>query len=356
MRVLLLSRYGRLAASSRIRSYQYIPYLEARGVNVTVSPLLGDGYVRDLYAGRRKRVGAILEAYLRRLGHLLKSHHFDLLWIEKELLPWLPAWGEMVLEHRGIPYVVDYDDAVFHRYDLHPKSLVRSLLGRKIDAVMRRAALVVVGNDYLADRAMRAGAKRVEYLPSVVDLDRYRVAPRIQDGVFTVGWIGSPGTSRYLSVVRSALAQVLKNSGARLVLVGSGKVQLEGVPVVTRPWSEATEVTDIQSFDVGVMPLPDEPWERGKSGYKLIQYMACSLPVVASPVGVNQQIIEDGVNGFLADSPAEWAHALLSLRDNPDLRTRMGRAGRLKVEAEYCLQATGPRLVSLLRRVVEEHS
>src|SRR5215208_2854220 len=229
MKVLLLSVYDHLGSSSRVRFLQYIPYLEAQGIDVTVAPLLSDNYVEDLYVGRgRRRARAILNAYPRRLGHLLKGHRFDLLWIERELLPLLPSWVEAMLVPRDIPYVVDYDDAWFKIYDLHPKRLVRALLAGKIDAVMRRAALVVAGNDYLADYAWRSGAKRVGYLPSVVDLTRYRVAPRTKDEVFTIGWLGSPATAQDLHLLRSALTSVLKDGDVRLVLVGSGEVELLG--------------------------------------------------------------------------------------------------------------------------------
>jgi len=350
LKVLLFSRYTRLGASSRVRSYQYIPYLKEQGIDVTVSPLLGDDYIKNLYSGNKKRFGSIITAYFRRLGVLFRSHRFDLLWIEKELFPWLPALAETILQWFNIPYVVDYDDAVFHRYDLHSISLVRLLLGRKIDGIMRRAALVIVGNDYLAERAFRAGAKRVEYLPTVIDLKRYNLAnKKVNNKSFNIGWIGSPSTAKYLNLISPVLSEVCKDEKTRLILVGSGQIELQNIPLVIRKWSEKTEVADIQSFDVGIMPLPDEPWERGKCGYKLIQYMACGIPVVASPVGVNKKIVENGVNGFLAQSEADWVEALTTLCNNPDLRKQMGKAGRIKVEKEYCIQVTAPKLAALLR-------
>jgi glycosyltransferase involved in cell wall biosynthesis len=354
MKLLLLTRYSRLGASSRLRYYQYLPHLKAQGIDVKVAPLLGDDYLRDLCADKRKNLAAIFRAYFRRLDHLLNSSRFDLLWVEYEILPWFPAWGEGILASLGLPYVVDYDDAIFHRYDMHPRSIVRVLLGRKIDRVMRRAALVVVGNQYLADRARKAGAKRVEYLPTVVDLERYRAVPYHDNSVFTIGWIGSATTAQYLHIVSSALAEVCRHGSARLVLVGSGQVQLDGVPTDIRPWSEETEAADIQGFDVGIMPMPDDPWTRGKCGYKLVQYMACGRPVVASRAGVNPEIVEDGVNGFLAATTSDWVHAFNALRENPALRKRMGRSGLVKVETNYCLEVTVPRLASLLRSVIGE--
>jgi len=352
MRILVLSRYSWLGASSRVRCYQYIPYLEAQGFRVTIAPLLDDDYIRNLYAGKPKRPVSIVGAYLRRLRGLLSVRHYDLLWIEKELFPWLPSWVEVLLAHGTIPYVVDYDDAIFHRYDIHPNKLARLLLGSKIDRVMGGAALVVAGNDYIAERARQAGAKRVEYLPSVIDLDRYPLAPARKNTDFTIGWVGTPITAGYLYPVRAALSEVCYGDKARLILVGAGVIGLAGVPIESHSWSEETEVAEIQGFDVGIMPIPDEPWECGKCGYKLIQYMACGRPVVASPVGMNNQIVENGVNGFLASTAVEWVRALNTLKDDPNLGERMGKAGRKKVEEKYCIQVTAPRLASLLRSVV----
>lgn len=349
VKVLALTRYGRLGASSRLRFYQYLPFMEKQGIKVEVVPLFGDDYLEDLYVGRGRRKIGILRAYLRRIGCLIGARHFDLLWIEKELFPYLPPWGETLLEVLAVPYVVDYDDAIFHNYDLHPNRLVRFCLSAKIDEVMKRAAVVVVGNDYLGDRARRAGAKRVEYIPTVIDLERYQITPKPQEKPFTIGWIGSPPTAGYIKLVQPALSEVCKDGKARVVLVGSGPVELEDVPVEVLPWSEDGEVAAVQSFDVGIMPLLDEPWERGKCGYKLIQYMACGRPVIASPVGINQQIVEQGVNGFLASSIADWVAALNKLRDNISLREAMGRAGRSKVEKHYCVQVTAPRLVEILQ-------
>ena len=133
------------------------------------------------------------------------------------------------------------------------------------------------------------------------------------------------------------------------MLVGARDAAVDGLPAEARPWSEATEVKDILGFDVGIMPLPDEPWERGKCGYKLIQYMACARPVIASPVGANRQIVEQGVNGFLAETYDDWRSALDMLYAAPELRARLGAAGRRKVETAYCTRVTAPRLANLLK-------
>ena len=348
MRVLALTRYSSLGPSSRVRFYQYVPSLTSYGMEVQVAPLLGNDYVRNLYGGKRQPVFSVLRAYISRIAYLLNSGHFDLLWIEKELLPWLPTRFESLFLRRGIPCVVDYDDAVFHRYDQHHNRLIRAFLGKKIDMIMRQATTVVVGNEYLAERAGHSGARKIERLPSVVDINRYTVKEKTGEQ-FRIGWIGSPVTAPYLGLIKDALEEVTKQTGARLVLVGAGDQDpLPGVAKDVLTWSEDSEVAQIQSFDVGIMPLPDGPFEQGKCGYKLIQYMACGLPVVASPVGVNTHIVEQGTTGFWATSTADWVEALIMLSKDTGMRTALGNAGRKMVEQEYSLQVTAPHLYEIL--------
>jgi len=347
LNILALPRYQRLGPSSRVRFYQYFPALRERGFVIQDAPFFSDEYVRRLYAKEPTQLREVFSAYLRRLATLMHAQDFDLLWLEKEFLPWMPAWIEVLLARQ--PYVVDYDDAVFHRYDLHRNAFVRRVLGRKIDRVMQNATLVVAGNEYLAERARTAGAKRVEILPSVVDADLYAPALARASG-FTIGWIGSPVTAPYLEQVRPALEMLTSGNQAKVSLIGAGDaIKWKNANVQILPWREEDEIQNIQQFDVGIMPLVDEPFERGKCGYKLIQYMACGLSVIASPVGVNRQIVEHGVTGFLAESEQDWQKALIFLRENPEKRREMGMAGRAKMEREYSLQAATPKLASLLR-------
>jgi glycosyltransferase involved in cell wall biosynthesis len=339
-----------------MRFYQFIPELERRGWSVTVSAFFSDGDLEDLYAGRRRRVGSLIAAALRRLRAVGTARRFDVVWLEYEVWPWLPFTCETRLFATGVPVVVDYDDAIFHRYDLHGSVLVRSLLGAKIDRVMAAAAVVVCGNDYIADRARRAGARRVELLPTVVDPERYDQLDSSAGRPFTVGWIGSPSTASYLHLVEESLRDVCGAGQGRVVLVGSGPVTLAGVPLEVRPWAEETEAAEVASFDVGIMPLPDTPWERGKCGYKLIQYMAAGKPVVASPVGVNRSMVDEGVNGLLAAGSAEWTAALAFLRDDAAARRRMGAAGRRRVEETYGLSAISGKLAAILEGAARRRS
>ncbi|WPZ27564.1 glycosyltransferase family 4 protein (plasmid) [Sulfitobacter pontiacus] len=280
----------------------------------------------------------------------------DIVWLEKEALPWIPWLIERALLPDGVPIVSDYDDAVFHRYDQHRLRAVRAILGKKINHVMASSDLVLAGNPYLADHALRAGSPNVEIVPTVVDLDAYNIRAEVAGGdALRVGWIGTPQTWKTLAhPVHKVLEPVLKKQRAFFLAVGAG-MQPETIETLQiLPWTENTEVALIQNMDIGVMPLPDTPWTRGKCGYKLIQYMACGLPVVASPVGVNCDIVEHGVNGFLAESDDEWRIAISTLLNDAELRCRMGAAGRRKVEKQYALQVWGPRLAQLLRAVAEK--
>lgn len=347
MKVLLLSRYGAMGASSRVRFLQYLPYFKAQGVNVSVVPLFSDAYVRALYEGG-SRWREVVAGYMRRIGALLHVRRFDVVIIEKELFPFLPAFAERLLHVSGVPYVVDYDDALFHRYDLHSSKLVRGVLGRKIDAVMRHAAVVVAGNDYLAERARQAGARRVELIPTVVDTHRYQPRQAPPNETPVIGWIGTPNTSRYLQPLLPVFEALQARMRVRVVAVGARSEDFAGTPVETLPWSEETEVESIQQFDIGIMPLADSPWERGKCGYKLIQCMACGVPVVASPVGVNTVIVNPGKNGLLARDD-EWEEQLTTLLQDPELRRSFGAEGRKDVENWYSLEVQAPRLLNAIR-------
>ena len=354
MKLIMFTRYTRLGASSRVRCYQYLPSLTAAGINVTISPLFSDTYVKGLRRNR-KALGEVLTGYDRRIKMMLRLREFDVIWIEKEALPWFPFWLERMLLPTRIPYLLDYDDAVFHYYDQSPNSLVRALLANKHPRLMRAAAAVIVGNDYIGEFARRARARGVEKLPTVVDLERYSfpIGRTVRDGTdqLCVGWIGQESTASYLAPYKQLFERLAATRKFHFVAVGID-ARSKGLPMQAVPWTEDSEVATLSDFDVGIMPLIDGPFERGKCGYKLIQYMACGLPVVASPVAVNNEIVERGINGFLPSTPEEWEQALLKLLADPDLRRRMGASGRQKVEREYSLSVAAQKFVGLLMEAV----
>jgi glycosyltransferase involved in cell wall biosynthesis len=336
---------------------QYLPYLRSNGFMVEFAPLLPDGILQTRYVQGRYSLLHLASAFVSRLGIFWKKEKVNALWIEKELFPWLPFWLERLLLGK-IPYVLDYDDAVFHQYDQHQFWWVRRMYGNKLDRLMTDSALVVAGNAYLAHRAQVAGAKHIYLLPTAIDLDRY-IYPRVfvqSGGLPRIVWIGSPSTAAYLQLIAEALGILANRIPFILRLIGCPAMQIAGVKVEVVSWTEDTEVASIRACDIGVMPLSDSPWTRGKCGYKLIQYMACGLPVVASPVGANLDILDDGINGYFADSPDAWVAVLSQLLEDQVLRFAMGAKGREKVEQNYCIQKTAPELSALLQSVTQEYS
>jgi len=348
MRVLLLSRYDRLGSSSRLRSFQYLDLLRGAEWDVTVSPLLSDEYIERLYAGRKRQLGDIICGYGQRVLALLDARKYDIVWIESELFPWIPKILERILLPAHIPYILDFDDAVFHRYDMHPWPIVRWGLGRKIDALMRNAAVVVAGNEYIRERAFAAGAHHIEILPTVIDLSRYSSTSVTPRAIPVIGWIGTPNTQPHLEVASAALCELSRKHAFKVLLVGADEGAIPTVAHETVEWREDTEVESIRKLDIGIMPLIESPFAKGKCGYKLIQYMACGLPVVASPIGINSKLVEHGKNGYLANSRETWIEALSALLSSRELRATMGAEGRRQVEAQYSLAATGPKLLRIM--------
>ena len=260
LRVLLLTRYGRTGASSRLRFLQYLPGLDRYDIDVHPAPFLDDVYLRELYDGRRPSMGRVLAFYSERLHCLVKSREFDVVWIEKEVLPWVPDWlARTVLG--SLPLIIDFDDAWHLRYSRSPNPLVRWTLGHKLERMAQRADFVIVANKFLQNWAEDAGADQVTCIPTVVDLRRYPQTPLPPAEPFTIGWIGTPETAPYLDTIKSALKQVLAKPATRLLLVGAEPSFLPLPNVETQSWSEAREADLLQRMHVGIMPLPQGAWE-----------------------------------------------------------------------------------------------
>ncbi|MBI1385744.1 MAG: glycosyltransferase [Rhizobiales bacterium] len=354
VRVCVFSKYDEQGASSRVRLYGYADRFRKAGIEPHYYPLLDGQYLRNLYAGRPRDRLHLMGRLAGRLGQLTNLRKFDILWIEYELFPYLPSVFERLVSR---PFVLDFDDAIFHNYDMSPSPLVRGLLGRKIDVAMARASAVTVGNSYLAGRAEAAGARRILNVPTPIEAARVvREPPAAQplNGPLRIGWIGTPVTARYLSIVRDAIAEVARRQPVEIVLIGTATSPLDGLPVRYVPWTLATEAESLAAIDVGIMPLDKTPWSLGKCSFKLLQYMASGKPVIASPVGMNNDVVRPDVNGFHATDTASWVMAFERLAGDPALRARLGAGGRDLVLSQYTYDATAPRLVALFQELVAE--
>lgn len=347
MKVLGLSLYGPLAASTRYRLQQYVPGLKEAGIELDVHGLLDDTYLRSRFQGRRLPVASMLRSGGVRLGQLLRQRQYDGAVVYCELFPFMPGFIEQALLR--VPYLCDFDDAFYLKYRGGWRGKVPGL-GNKFDGLLARATAVTAGSRVLADHAARLNPA-VTLLPTVVDIRRYTPVPRDQVRPFTVGWIGSPSTAPYLEALVAPLSELGREGAVRLVVIGGPAPAIDGVEVVQLPWSEDTEVDLINDFDVGVMPLTDTEWSRGKCAFKLIQYMACGVPVVASPVGANRDVVVPEC-GFLASGTEAWLAALRRLRDDPETRARMGASGRARVVEGFSLQRNLPLLEAAIQRVV----
>lgn len=349
IKALGLALYGPLAASTRYRLEQYAPGLAEHGIDLQMHHLLGDEYLRCRFAGCRPSAAPLLRAGWERLSLLLNRQRFDAVMLYAELFPLLPGWLERRIL-RQMPYVYDLDDAFYLKYRRGRFGIMRPALGGKFDTLMAGAAAVTAGSGILAEYAQQHN-RNTCLLPTVVDTERYRPAPRAERAQFTVGWIGSPTTAPYLAQLVRPLARLGEEGPVRLLVVGGKAPRIPHITVEEAEWSEATEIERINSFDVGVMPLPDDEWARGKCAFKLIQCMACGVPVAASNVGANAEAVSADC-GFLADCAEDWSAALRFLRDHPEARRRMGAAGRARVEQQYSLRRTLSVLAEILRSIV----
>jgi glycosyltransferase involved in cell wall biosynthesis len=282
-------------------------------------------------------------AWFRRLRSAWRSREFGVVYLHREAALVGPAWIERLCHLRNPRLVYDFDDAIWLRY-VSPRNRYLSYLKApgKTKAICRMASAVTVGNETLAAFARRYNPC-VTIVPSTVSLREYRPRPVSSIGKDPViGWTGSHSSAQYLRLVEGPLRRF------KLLVIGVGDYRLDGVQVECRPWRETTEVEDLWSADVGIMPLTDDPWTNGKCAMKAIQYMGVGIPAVVSPVGANRDVVTHGVCGFHASSDADWVSALERLVDSEDLRVRMGVEGRRRVEQHYSAEVHAPRLAALL--------
>ena len=340
--------YSPLAASTRYRLSQFVPGLASRGIQVDVAPMLGDGYLRTRFTTGKVSPIELARGLIARASQLAGQYRYDAAWLQCELIPFAP--GRLEAGLLRIPYVYDFDDAFQTKYRSGRFERFKPILGDKFDHVVRKASAVFAGNAHLYEYATGLN-DQCTIVPTVIDHAKYLKRYSVREaGVFNVGWIGSPSSIVALKEVEAALAALAKETRVRLSVIGGIAPDIAGVDVVNIEWSEATEVEEMRSFDVGIMPLPDNPWTRGKCAFKLIQYMACAIPVIASPVGANRDVVTEEC-GILADGDEAWLNAFRFIRDNPEAADAMGDAGRLRVEGRFSLQSQLPIVEQVLRSI-----
>jgi hypothetical protein len=339
-RILFLGS-GLDAASWRFRVGQYLPHLRERGFEVDSA---------DLH-----------RPLPQRLATLAAAARYDAVCVHRVLLPpFEAAW----LRRAAPRYMFDFDDAIMLRDSAHPRfdSWQRR---RRLRRMLRGAHTVIAGNAYLAAWARRYHAD-VAVIPTAVDLTAY--GDRTEDwGLRTeseslspqssvlspavIGWIGTSSNLMYVRQRLPALRRLVEHQPeVTIKIVCDRPLEAPGLPLINQPWSLAGEVADLRSFQIGIMPLPDDPWTRGKCAVKILQYFAAGLPVVCSPVGANLDVVEHGRSGYFAAGDDEWIARLDELLADADLRRRLGAHGRRVVEERFSVQMILPRLLETLLR------
>jgi glycosyltransferase involved in cell wall biosynthesis len=339
----------------RYRIEQWQGGLKQSGVEITFAAFEDKSLNTVLYAKKqwlRKGFG-IGHAFFRRLSAIKQSKSYDLVYVFREAALLGPSIFERLIHFRRVPLVFDFDDAVFLPYR-SPSNGWLSLLKApgKTETICRLASQVMVGNNYLAEYARRFN-RNVTVIPTTIDTETYRVQPLRNASSPVIGWTGSYSTVQHLDLLRSALAELSRRERFRVRVIGPPDHKLEGVDVEVVPWRSRTEVQDLAAVDIGIMPLPDNPWSRGKCGCKALQYMGLGIPAVCSPVGMNTDLIRDGENGFLASNPEEWMAKLTLLLRSPELRRKLGLAGRKTVEEGYSAASQVPRVHEVFRSAIK---
>ncbi|PKI02284.1 glycosyltransferase family 4 protein [Glaciecola sp. 33A] len=357
-RVLVLTKYDDLGASSRVRFLQYESLLKNNGIEMVIRPLLCNSYLKSIYSGEKISKLYLIKAYIKRCLVLFDIKSFDFVWLEKEIFPGLPAIFERILCYSGVSVVVDYDDATFHSYDMSSSKLFRFFLSKKIDNVAKYSTHVVVGNKYLEKRLQRSN-RNITLIPTTIVEASYSFlkeeVPTGDDSQRPViGWIGTPYTQKYLTGVSEIIDRLSENFSFTLLLIGANdnaKEFFKSTNVQVNKWTKDQEVNSLNKIDIGIMPLPNESWEMGKCGYKLIQCMALGKPVVGSDVGVNRDIISLLGSGYVASNEAEWYESLAILLSDDSVRQECSINASKTIRLNYTAESQIQRLMFIFKNL-----
>jgi len=316
--------------SCRYRVLQYLPYLKEKGINVSIH-----FYKRN---------------WLDKLKFYNTLGQYDIFYIHRKLFAPPEFW---YIRKKAKKIIYDFDDAVMYRSSSskNPHSFSRRI---KFATMMKGVHFVVAGNQFLRSEVLPYNS-RVEIIPTSVDLSRYHLkGDHTKKEAVTLGWLGSSSTLKYLRSLLPILERVYqKHPCFQIKIVCDQFLESSKIPVIKKQWSEEEEEVDLKSFDIGLMPLSVDLWSQGKCGFKIVQYYGVGVPAICTPVGVNRDIVEDGVNGFWAKDEGQWERSLLTLIREEGLRREMGLKGRKTVEKGYSLEVNAPHLLNVLKRVVQ---
>lgn len=356
MRVLaLMPALYDTSPGQRYRLEQWDPLLRERGVEITYEPFEDPELHALLYKPGLlgKKLQLVTRGLRRRLSLVGQVKDYDLVYILREAALLGPPVFEKLIHQRRVPIVFDFDDAIFVSYRSPSNGYLSYLkFASKTKTICGIASHVMVGNPYLAEYARQVN-DQVTVIPTTIDTEKYRVPPRKEkNGPIVIGWTGSYSTVQHLDTLRGALKKLAEKESFRLRVIGTPSYECAPVDVEAMPWRADTELEDLGAIDIGVMPLPDDRWSKGKCGLKALQFMALGIPTVCSPVGVNTEIIQDDQNGFIAGTEDEWVEKLSRLLRSEELRQRLGDAGRVTVEQKYSAITQTPRVYEIFKSVI----
>lgn len=339
MNVTYFAKYSRSGPSSRYRIFQFLDSFREAGVHVTVQSLFDDRYF-DLLRTRSpvaKVLGKIPYAAARFWNRAAKRFHSDpsLIVIEHQLFPYLPfPFENLFLPQR---YLLEFDDAI---YLTHP---------HKFRKMLRNASGIIAGNKILGDFARRYH-EHVHLIPTVLDTDTFRPSEKTPHNLIRIGWSGLEYNFKYVQMLEQVFLKLLERYPIEIVILSGSRPNNFGFPFRFVEWDPNREVDQMSQFDIGIMPLTSDEWTRGKCGMKLLQYMSLEVPSVATPVGVVEEILEDGVNGFYARTLSDWERVLSELIPNVEVRKRTSEQGRRTVVERYSLKVWFPKLLQIYRQ------
>jgi len=355
MRILFLVPYPTEGASNRFRVEQYLPYLKEKGIDFEIRPFVSSKFYRILYLKRYfiKKIFFFILSSIARIFDIFKALRYDVIFIHRESYPLGPPFIERILKLFKKKIIFDFDDAIF----LPASSGSNVFIERfnrygKVPEVITLSDHVITGNNYLEDFALKYN-ENITVIPTPVDTERYVTARRKENNnEVIIGWIGSKTTSIFLEPMRDTFKFLLgKYPNLKIKVVG-GEFDTKGIKRLENiVWSLEREIEVLQSFDIGIMPMSDSKWTRGKCAFKTILYMSVGIPCVSSPVGITVDIIENDVNGFLANSDSEWKEKLSILIESPDLRRKMGENARKTAIEKYSVRTNVPKFLGVLDSV-----